>query len=51
MLAIHPGCILAANRRDIVALRSAVVGEIDEERDAELVLDEIMAEPLQPVVH
>ena len=37
----------------LVALvaRSAVVGEIDEEADAELVLDEIMAEPLKPVVH
>ena len=31
--------------------RSAVVGEIDEEADAELALDEIMAEPLKPVVH
>ena len=29
----------------------AVVGEVDEEADADLVLDEIMAEPLKPVVH
>lgn len=29
----------------------AVVGEVDEDADAELVLDEIMAEPLKPVVH
>ena len=32
-------------------LRSALVGEIDEEADAELALDEIVAEPLKPVVH
>jgi len=30
---------------------SALVGEIDEEADAELALDEIVAEPLKPVVH
>lgn len=29
----------------------AIVGEIDEERDAELALDEIYAEPLKAVVH
>jgi len=29
----------------------AVVGEVDEEVDAELVLDDITAEPLKPVVH
>lgn len=29
----------------------AVVGEIDEDADAELALDEIMAEPLKPVNH
>ena len=29
----------------------AVVGEVDEDADADLVLDEIMAEPLKPVVH
>jgi len=27
------------------------VGEVDEELDAELALDEIVAEPLKPVVH
>ena len=32
-------------------VRSALVGEIDEEADAELALDEIVAEPLKPVVH
>jgi len=31
--------------------RSAVVGEIDQEADAALQLDDIMAEPLKPVVH
>jgi U6 snRNA-associated Sm-like protein LSm8 len=31
--------------------RSAVVGEVDEDADAELSLDEIMAEPLKPVTH
>ena len=31
--------------------RSALVGEVDEEADAELALDEIVAEPLRPVVH
>ena len=31
--------------------RSAVVGEIDEDVDAELSLDEILAEPLKPVTH
>ena len=31
--------------------RSAVVGEIDEDADAELDLGEMMAEPLKPVVH
>ncbi|KAL1514638.1 hypothetical protein AB1Y20_003731 [Prymnesium parvum] len=31
--------------------RSAVVGEIDEEADAQLDLNEMMAEPLKPVVH
>jgi hypothetical protein len=30
---------------------SAVVGEVDEDADAELNLDEITAEPLKPVVH
>ena len=29
----------------------AVVAEIDEEADAELALDEIVAEPLRPIVH
>ncbi|KOO30048.1 u6 snRNA-associated sm-like protein lsm8 [Chrysochromulina tobinii] len=29
----------------------AVVGEIDQEADAALQLDDIMAEPLKPVVH
>lgn len=33
------------------ASHSAVVGEIDEEADAELALDEIVAEPLRPIVH
>jgi len=31
--------------------RSAVVGEVDEELDAELDLAAIVAEPLKPVVH
>ena len=29
----------------------AMVGEISEEADAELILDDIVAEPLKPVVH
>lgn len=29
----------------------AVLGEVDEEADAELALDEIYAEPLKAVVH
>ncbi len=33
------------------ALHSAIVGEIDEEADAERALDEIVAEPLKPVTH
>ena len=32
-------------------VRSAVVGEVNEEADAELQLDEIVAEPLKPIVH
>jgi hypothetical protein len=31
--------------------RSAMVGEVDEEVDAELDLDSMIAEPLKPVVH
>ena len=37
--------------RLLAILRSALVGEVDEELDAELALDEIVAEPLKPVVH
>ena len=37
--------------RRLAILRSALVGEVDEELDAELALDEIVAEPLKPVVH
>jgi len=32
-------------------LRSAVVGQVDEEIDAEIDLDSIRAEPLDPIVH
>lgn len=43
--------MLLTTRRGRFATRSAIVGEIDEEVDAELVFDEIVAEPLKPVVH
>ena len=31
--------------------RSAVVGQVDEEIDAEIDLDSVRAEPLEPIVH
>ena len=46
-----PGDALLRRAFALAILRSALVGEVDEELDAELALDEIVAEPLKPVVH
>ena len=48
MSACHPS---VDSQPPLSAYCSAVVGEVDEDADAELTLDEIMAEPLKPVIH
>ncbi len=46
MIASINDCFVA-----VCLIGSAVVGEIDEEVDAELQLEDVVAEPLKPVVH